>query len=142
MSIGISGKILDCIKSIYEDGKVGVNENGHITDWFSIDLEVKQGHTLRPILLGLNDLVIAPKNNTKGIDFETFAIQCLLYADGLVFIAESEEDLKKMLDVVHDWCEKWHISVNVNKSKVTHFRTKSQTQTDFDFTRANKSLKS
>ncbi len=39
-----------------------------------------------------------------------------------------------MLDVVHDWCEKWCMIVNLNKSKVTHFRTKSQAQTNFDFT--------
>ncbi len=30
--------------------------------------------------------------------------------------------------------------INVNKSKVIHFRTKSQAQTDFDFTLGNKSL--
>ncbi len=45
MSIGISGKILDCIKSIYEDGKTGVNVNGHIIVWFYIDFGVKQGYT-------------------------------------------------------------------------------------------------
>ncbi len=43
MSIGISDKIRDCIKSIYEDidDKAGVNVNGHITDWFSIYFGVK-----------------------------------------------------------------------------------------------------
>ncbi len=45
-----------------------------------------------------------------------------------------------MLDVGHDWCEKCFMRVNVNKSKVTHFRTKSQAQTDFDFTIGNKSI--
>ncbi len=142
MSIGISGKILDCIKSIYEDGKAGVNVNRHITNWFSIDFGVKQGDTLSPIFFGLfiNDFVNALQANTKGIDLETFGIHCLLYADDLVLIAESEEDLQKMLDVVHDCCEKWCMRVNVNKSKVTHFRTKNQAQTDFDFILGNKSL--
>ncbi len=70
MSIGISVKILDCIKSIYQ----GVNVNGHITDWFSIEFGVKQRDTLSPTLFGLfiNDLVSAIKANTKGIDLETF----------------------------------------------------------------------
>ncbi len=79
--------------------------------------------------LFINDLVSALKANSKSIDLETFVIQCLLYADNLVLIAESEEDL---LDVLHDWFEKW--CMRVNKSKVTHFRTKSQAKTDFDFT--------
>ncbi len=86
LSIGICGKILDCIKSIYEDGKAGVNVKGHITDWFSIDFGVKQGATLSPILFGLfiNDLVSALKDNTNVIDFETFVIQCILYPENLV----------------------------------------------------------
>ncbi len=142
MSIGISGKILECIKCIYEDGKASVNVNGHITNWFSIEFGVKQGDTLSPTLFGLfiNDLVSALKAITKGIDLETLVVQCLLYADDLVLIAESEEELQKMLNVVHDWCEKWRMRVNVNKSKVTHFTTKSQAQSDFDFTLGNKSL--
>ncbi len=45
-----------------------------------------------------------------------------------------------MLDVVQDQCEKWRMRVNVNKSKVIHFRTKSQAQTDIDFTLGNNSL--
>ncbi len=104
MSIGIRGKILDCIKSIYEDGKAGVIVNGHITDCFCIHF----GHTLSPTLFGLfiNDLVSALKTNTKGIDLETFIIQCLLYADDLVLIAESEEDRQFMWDkslCKHNW---------------------------------------
>ncbi len=61
MSIGISGKILDCIKCIYEDGKTSVNVNRHFTDWLSIYFGVKQGDTLSPTLFGLfiNDLVSA-----------------------------------------------------------------------------------
>ncbi len=96
---------------MYEDGKAGVNVNGHITDWFSINFGVKEWDTFLPSLFGLfiNDLVIALRNSTKGIDFETFVIQCLLFADDLVLIAESGEDLHKILDVGHDWCEKWRL---------------------------------
>ncbi len=35
-----------------------------------------------------------------------------------------------MQDVVQDWCKKWHMGVNVNKSNFTPFRTKSNVQTD------------
>ncbi len=58
--------------------------------------------------LFINDLDNALKGNTKWIDLETSVIQCLLYAEE---------------DVVHDCYEKWCVRVNVNKSKVTHFRT-------------------
>jgi hypothetical protein len=30
-----------------------------------------------------------------------------------------------MLDVVSDWCTTWKLSINVNKTKVMHFRPQS-----------------
>ncbi len=53
--------------------------NRHIAVWLVLHFGVKEGDTLSPTLFGLfiNDLVIALKNNTKGIDFDTFIIQCL-----------------------------------------------------------------
>ena len=47
---------------------------------------------------------------------------CLLYADDLVLLAESEEGLQRLLDVVNTWCNTWGMRVNSNKSKVVHFR--------------------
>ena len=47
---------------------------------------------------------------------------CLLYADDLVLLAESEEGLQRLLDVINTWCNTWGMKVISNKSKVVHFR--------------------
>lgn len=142
MQMGVSGKILDCIRNIYHDCKCGVDLNGNITDWFSCNYGVRQGDVLSPTLFGLyiNDLVKALKDGASGITIDDFVIVCLLYADDLVLLSENEEDLQTMLNILNDWCRKWRMRINVNKSKILHFRIPSQTRTTYDFKIGNISL--
>ena len=46
----------------------------------------------------------------------------LLYADDIVLLSESEEDLQKMLTCLHKWCQKCSLNINILKSSVIHFR--------------------
>ena len=67
-----------------------------------------------------------------GIDNEKLAI--LLYADDVVLLAENEKDLQKMLDVLNFWCKNNALYINVNKSKIMHFRNPPVPRTDFNLT--------
>ena len=71
---------------------------------------------------------------TKGIDCDILNVQCLIYADDLVLISESTDDLQCMLNVLHEWCHKWRMKVNINKTKVMHFRVQGYSATDSRFT--------
>ena len=42
----------------------------------------------------------------------------LLYADDTVIISESKEDMQNQLNVFNDFCKKWKLKVNAEKSKV------------------------
>ena len=46
----------------------------------------------------------------------------LLYADDIVIFANNSEDLQNGLDLLHDYCSKWKLTVNINKTKVMIFR--------------------
>ncbi len=45
-------------------------------------------------------------------------------------MAESEEDLQTLLNILEKWCKQWHMRVYVKKIKIVHFRTKTQPRTD------------
>jgi hypothetical protein len=45
-------------------------------------------------------------------------IHTLLFADDIALIAETEEELQRLLDVVSAFVIKWNLSFNFNKSKV------------------------
>jgi hypothetical protein len=46
----------------------------------------------------------------------------LLYADDIVIISDSLDDLQKGLNILKDYCERWKLTVNVNKTKIMFFR--------------------
>ncbi len=49
-------------------------------------------------------------------------IAILLYADDIVLLAESQQELQCLLDVLHQLCQASRMIFNLDKSKVVHFR--------------------
>jgi hypothetical protein len=45
----------------------------------------------------------------------------LAYADDLVLLADSAEDLQTMVDKVSEWCRRWRLQLNIKKTKVMVF---------------------
>ena len=134
---GFGGKVLQSVRSIYSDCKAVLNINGHLTDEFQVKAGVRQGDTLSPTLFGLyiNDLAKDLDETGKGIKLqEDLRVSSLLYADDLAILAESESDLQNQLDILEKWCKKWRMRVNVKKTKIVHFRIKSQVKSSFSFT--------
>jgi hypothetical protein len=60
-------------------------------------------------------------------------LDLLLYADDVVFLCENEDDLQEMLNTLESWCYSNKINVNLEKSKIVHFRTQSVTRSNFSF---------
>ena len=99
--------MFNAVKSLHTFSCVRLN-NEFYTDSFSVQYGVKQGDNLSPTLFALyiNGLAKSIKNLNIGVKFGNQRIGSLLYADDMVFIAESEKDLQTMLDTMFDWCKK------------------------------------
>ena len=48
-------------------------------------------------------------------------------------MSENEENLQKLLLKVEEWCHKWQLVVNKDKSQIVHFRQKNKTRTSSVF---------
>ena len=48
---------------------------------------------------------------------QNISLNSLSWADDLVLISETKEGLQKCLDKLHRYCIKWHLSVNIDKTK-------------------------
>ncbi len=134
--MGIGGKMFNMIKSIYTDCKSCVNVNGFLTPSFSSAFGVRQGDTLSPTLFGLyiNDLAKDLNDSKKGIKInDNLMISLLLYADDLAIMADSEDNLQYMLNILESWCKKWRMRVNIKKTKIVHFKTSTQARTGYPF---------
>ncbi len=57
----------------------------------------------------------------------------LLFADDIVMLAKDEMKLQKLLDFTNEWCQKWRMKINNDKTKVIHFTKKSTKIADVTF---------
>ncbi len=135
LELGIDGKMYESIKSIYHRAFCAVRINGTMTDWFESSQGTKQGDNLSPncFSLYLNPLLTELKSSGKGVKVGESLISVLAYADDLVLMAENASDLQHLVDILHAWCFKWRLKVNVDKTKIIHFRNKNRPKSDFDF---------
>ncbi|KAK3099269.1 hypothetical protein FSP39_001936 [Pinctada imbricata] len=119
LKAGIRGKTFNVIDSMYSKSECCIKLNGPRTDFIDNQVGVKQGEVLSPLLFNLfiNDLVesIDDNENTKLNEKE---VPCLLYADDLVLISTSEDDLQRKLNGLDRYCNKWSLEINTSKTKV------------------------
>ena len=59
-------------------------------------------------------------------------ILVLLYADDTVIFTESKEGMQSALNIFQSYCDKWKLTVNINKTKVLVL-SKRKCQQHFDF---------
>ena len=136
MSIGIKGKILNAIQYLYENLSCTVRINNQETDWFRVTQGVKQGCVISPTLFSIyvNDLAKELEDMQCELSIqETMHISVLFYADDIAIISETEGGMQQMLDKLNDWCNKWRIVINENKTKILHFRPKAKNVTRYNF---------
>ena len=130
---GINGRVFQVVYNIYQKTKSCVKSGGKISDFFSCNTGVRQGENLSPILFAMyvNDFQESIGKCYKGLDLlneyvskelDTFLkLYLLLYADDTIIMAETAGELQLALNALQDYCDKWSLSVNTDKTKIVIF---------------------
>ena len=143
-NIGVTGHMLNCIKGIYSNVSSSVKLSHSVfTDWFSVGTGLRQGCILSPICFNLyiNDMAMEIKSKCTGVKVNNDNVSILMYADDVALLAESEDDLQQMLDVMKNWCKTWDVLINTDKSQIVHYRSKNVQETLFQFKLGDHELK-
>ena len=69
-----------------------------------------------------------------------FKLFLLLYADDITIFAETSDGLQKGLDILKDYCTRWKLTVNTQKSKIMVFRKGGQLPRNLKFYYSNVEL--
>jgi hypothetical protein len=118
-----------------------VREDGAFADWFEVETGVRQGCVLSPVLFNIFiDVIVRSDgkggdNNGKGgvkllyrlrddlngyrdaMDHEEI-ISNLMYADDMMLVAESEEELRDLLMRLEASTQDWGMVISVSKTKM------------------------
>ena len=141
-ALGLNGYVMNTLKSLYDNVSCCVQINGAKSEWFDVNMGLKQGCILSPLLFNLyiNDLVKTIKSSNIGIPVGEEIVSILLYADDLVLLAQNETDLQSLLCILEKWCNKWLVNVNCEKSEIVHFRKVSDNRSQICFMYNSKTL--
>ena len=134
---GVRGKILNVIQSMYSNIKSRIKFNDNLSNAFSSYIGVRQGECLSPFLFSMyiNDLENElMQNGVEGIDMGMLKLYLLLYADDIVIFSNTSDGLQKGLDVLSDYCQRWKLSVNTEKTKIMVFRNGGNLPINLSFT--------
>lgn len=122
---GVSTKMLLLLQSIYSETKVciktGPNEQSEV---FRTEMGVRQGCQLSSFLFTVyvND---APdfllEINTHPPNLNGIEVPCIFFADDDTLLSESIIGLQRALDRTSEYCKKWLLEVNIEKTKILVF---------------------
>ena len=122
---GLDGKLFDIIGSIYSDVKSCVKIFNSLSDFFKSDVGLLQGEVLSPFLFSLfvNDLeTYLEQNPNASLTLDQLSMYLLMFADDTVIFSESVEGLQLSLNNLESYCNKWDLTVNIDKTKIVVFK--------------------
>ena len=121
-NMGITGNFFNILRHIYTTDKACIKIGQSRSDFFNLDIGVRQGCILSPLLFNLFlsdlakqfDTMDKPKLGNKGIN-------SLFWADDLVLFSETKEGLDKLLKTLESYCLENHLMINTKKTKCMIF---------------------
>ena len=120
--MGIPDHLTCLLGNLYAGQEATVRTGHGTTDWFQIGKGVRPGCILSPCLFNLYAEYIirnARLNEAQaGIKIAGRNINNLGYADDTTLMAESEEELKRLLMKVKKESEKIGLKLNIQKTKI------------------------
>ena len=120
--MGITNHLTCLLGNLYAGQEAAVRTGHGTTDWFQIRKRICQGCILSPCLFHLYAEYIMRNAGLDeaqaGIKTARGNINNLRYSDDTTLMAESEEQLKRLLMKVKEESEKIGLKLNIQKTKI------------------------
>ena len=116
---GCSKSFLKCIVGMYSSVRYSVKlEDGTkpFSNWL---IGVRQGCNLSPTLFNIfiNDVPNLFDDSCDPVKLGNTNLNCLLYADDLVLLSESQKGLQSCLTKLERYTNRWKLNINTKNSK-------------------------
>jgi hypothetical protein len=119
LEAGVSGQMFLLLQSMLNANKRQVVVGGEASDTFETTVGLPQGAVLSPLLYALFINGLAEELNSAAFGVDVFGrrVALLLYADDIVLMAESPEQLQSMLDHTSRYARQWQFRFNTKPGK-------------------------
>lgn len=117
----VDSRYANLLSNIYQNATLSVKIDDNVkTKKIPVNRGVRQGDTISPKLftLALEDIFKKLKWDHKGININGRMLNHLRYADDIVIIAATSEELQDMLIQLHQESRKVGLKMNMTKTKI------------------------
>jgi len=119
----IPTKLVRLIKACAQKSKCKVKFNGELSDDFSVETGLRQGDALSPTLFNIDLESVMREGLDDGTGLrigEGHQIKLAAYADDIVIIGETEEDLKRLAEKLISKGKEIGLQVNEEKNEISN----------------------
>lgn len=118
-SSNVSKELTELIKDLNTNTTTQIRTNFTLTQHLRTTTGIRQGDSLSPLLFNtiMDQVIKTVKNTGLGYRMGMHKVNILCYADDAVLIAESEDDLQRMLQAFNRQAEKLNMQISTNKTK-------------------------
>ena len=142
--VGISGNVYNIIQNMYSNTFICIQKNNLVSDPIQTHIGVKQGDSLSSTLFNLYlhdfDKCFSNCNNVEPVSLLQHDFNHLLFADDLLLLSESNTGLQNCLNSLSDYCSKWKIQINLDKTKIIIFSKGKRDFKKFRFALGNSEI--
>ena len=120
LSIGVDKKIVSIIEQLYSDTECAVVIDGQITEWFKVEIGLRQGCLLSPVMFNifLEFVTKELKATERQLKYSENISVDIRYADDTTLLAAVFEKLKLSTSQLEKACKKWGMKINGAKCKI------------------------
>ena len=116
---GVSVDLPRAIRAMYQASEACVKVNGEVTEWFEMRQGVRQGCPIPRWLFNIYlDMVVKKARGSfqRGVTLNACKVQILLFANGTVLVADTEEDLKHNIAALQEAVRAHKLAINWGKT--------------------------
>ncbi len=115
---GVRGPLLRAVRSLYDGSRSLVRIAGSKSDLFPVHVGLRQGCPLSPVMFIIFiDRISRCSQGPEGVGFGDHAISSLLFADDVVVLATSDQDLQHAPGRFAAECEAVGMRISASKSE-------------------------
>ena len=135
INFGVNGKFFNILRHIYTSDKACIKLDNSRSAFFELNLGVRQGCILSPLLFNLFLSDLAKKFEAMDGKFQLgqTGINSLFWADDLVLFAKSKVDLENLLKTLEVYCKDNELLINAKKTKCMIFNKTGRLIRNYSF---------
>ena len=112
----MGGRVTDIIQTMYKKVVRTILINGERTGDFEVQAGVPQGAVLSPFLYAM--YIDGLRQKGLGVRIAGRLVPLLLYADDVVLLARTSEEMKAMHGVLEQYARQWRFEIHHGKSNI------------------------